>query len=219
MLVIEDDRRAAQLLRTGLMQAGFVVDVCWNGLDGAELALTGNYELIILDVMLPGWDGWSVLADIRRNRVACLVLMLTAREAVEDRVKGLEMGADDYLTKPFAFTELLARVRTLLRRTSPEATGEIEFEGVRLDSKRHRATRFGTSIDLTAKEFQLLDLLLQHRGEVLSKTFISERVWDMTFDGESNVLEVHMGRLRAKVDAPFERKIIHTVRGRGYVIR
>ncbi|GAM96617.1 DNA-binding heavy metal response regulator [alpha proteobacterium U9-1i] len=169
--------------------------------------------------MLPDLDGWGVLKAMRTNGVNSAVLMLTAREAVEDRVMGLESGADDYLCKPFAFTELLARIRTLLRRASREPQREIEFEGVRLDAKRHRVTRNEVPVDLTAKEFQLLDLLLQHRGEVLSKVFISEHLWDMNFDSDSNVLEVHMGRLRAKVDGPYDRKILHTVRGRGYVVR
>jgi two-component system copper resistance phosphate regulon response regulator CusR len=169
--------------------------------------------------MLPGLDGWGVLDAIRAKGVRSAVLMLTARESVEDRVRGLEGGADDYLCKPFAFSELLARIRTLLRRLTQEPPSSMEFEGVRLDPKRQRVTRDGAPIELTTKEFQLLDLLLQHRGEVLSKVMISEHLWDMNFDSDSNVVEVHVGRLRAKIDAPFERKILHTVRGRGYVIR
>lgn len=219
LLVIEDDQRTAELLHRGLTQAGFVVDVCANGLDGAEQAVTGHYGLIILDVMLPGLDGWGVLDAIRAKGVGAAILMLTAREAVDDRVKGLNGGADDYVCKPFAFSELLARIRTLLRRVMHEQPSEMEFEGVRVDARRHRVTRNDVQLDLTAKEFQLLDLLMQHRGEVLSKVFISEHLWDMNFDGDSNVLEVHIGRLRAKIDAPFERKIVHTVRGRGYVVR
>ncbi len=219
VLVVEDDQPTAQLLHKGLTRSGFVVDVCGDGLDGVELAASGHYGAIILDVALPSLDGWAALTEMRKRNVRSAVLMLTAREAVEARVKGLELGADDYLIKPFAFSELLARIRTLLRRITREPLSAMEFEGLRIEPGKQRVTRYGATIELTTKEFQLLSLLMEHRGEVLSKYFILEQVWDMNFDGESNALEVHVMRLRAKVDAPFERKIIHTARGRGYAVR
>jgi len=175
--------------------------------------------LIVLDVMLPGRDGWSILESYRRGGGQAPVLFLTARDAVEDRVKGLDLGADDYLVKPFAFSELLARVRSLLRRRGAANADLLQFADLSLHVRRHQVMRSGVPIELTPKEFLLLALLLEHQGNVLSRTLIAEQVWDMAFDSDSNVVDVHIRRLRAKVDDPFERKLIHTVRGLGYVLR
>lgn len=218
ILVIEDERKTAAYLKRGLEENGFVVDVAENGEDGAHLARTGSYELIILDVLLPGRDGWSVIAELRRQEISIPVLFLTARDAVRDRVKGLELGADDYLVKPFAFSELLARMRSILRRGPVKRAPILAVADLELDLGRHRARRAGRALDLTPKEFQLLSFLLQRSGEVVSRTLIAEQVWDINFDSDSNVVEVHMRRLRSKVDDPFEKKLIHTVRGVGYVL-
>ncbi|MBW7862584.1 MAG: heavy metal response regulator transcription factor, partial [Rhodocyclaceae bacterium] len=202
-----------------LAEAGYVVDLVRDGLDGLHLAQSGDYDLIVLDVMLPGLDGWGVLQTVRRGGHEMPVLFLTARDQVEDRVRGLELGADDYLVKPFAFSELLARVRTLLRRgvraKEPEVLRAADLE---LDLLRRRVMRAGTRIDLTAKEFALLELLLRRQGEVLPRSLIASQVWDMNFDSDTNVIEVAVRRLRAKVDDPFEPKLIRTVRGMGYVL-
>jgi two-component system copper resistance phosphate regulon response regulator CusR len=218
LLVVEDERKTAAYLKRGLDENGFIVDVADNGEDGAHLALTRLYDLIILDVLLPGRDGWSIVAELRRRAIATPVLFLTARDAVGDRVKGLELGADDYLVKPFAFSELVARIRSLLRRGPARQSPVLKLADLELDLNRYRATRAGQTLDLTPKEFQLLSLLLRRNGEVLSRTLIAEQVWDINFEGDSNVVEVHMRRLRAKVDEPFAAKLIHTVRGVGYVL-
>ena len=218
ILIVEDERKTAAYLKRGLEENGFIADVAEDGEDGAYLAQTRSYDLIILDVMLPGQDGWSIIADLRRRQIATPVLFLTARDGVDDRVKGLELGADDYLVKPFAFAELLARTKTILRRGSVRQSQLLNVLDLELDLHRHRAARAGRSLDLTPKEFQLLSLLLRRTGEVLSRTLIAEQVWDINFDSDSNVVEVHMRRLRAKVDDPFACKLIHTVRGVGYVL-
>jgi two-component system, OmpR family, copper resistance phosphate regulon response regulator CusR len=218
LLVIEDERKTAAYLRKGLTENGFAVDAAGRGEDGLRLAREDGYDLIILDVMLPGQDGWSVLAELRRAGLHTPVLFLTARDAVRDRVKGLELGADDYLVKPFAFSELLARVRSILRRGPPRPPETVRVADVELDLLRQRATRAGRRLDLTPKEFGLLSLLARRAGEVLSRALIAEQVWDMTFDSGSNFVDVHVRRLRSKVDDPFERKLIHTVRGVGYVL-
>ncbi len=218
VLIVEDERKTAAYLRRGLEENGFIADVADNGDDGAYVAQTRTYDLIILDVMLPGRDGWSIIADLRRQRVATPILFLTARDSVSDRVKGLELGADDYLVKPFAFAELLARVRTILRRGPARQSPVLNVADLELDLHRHRVTRTGRPVELTPKEFQLLSLLLRRAGEVLSRTLIAEQVWDINCDCDSNVVEVHMRRLRAKVDDPFDCRLIHTVRGVGYVL-
>jgi two-component system, OmpR family, copper resistance phosphate regulon response regulator CusR len=219
LLLAEDDERTADSLRMGLAEQGFMVDVAARGDEALFLAQTISYSLIILDVRLPGRDGWSILDTYRRGGGQAPVLFLSAHDAVEDRVKGLECGADDYLVKPFAFSELLARVHSLLRRHGTANPELLRFEDLTLHVRRQQVTRGGLRIELTPKEFLLLALLLEHQGNVLSRTLIAEQVWDMAFERDSNVVDVHVRRLRAKVDEPFERKLIHTVRGLGYVLR
>lgn len=218
VLVVEDEPKTAAYLRTGLSENGFVVDVAEHGDDGLHLALSHEYDVMVLDVMLPRRDGWSVLADLRAAGRMTPVLFLTARDSVSDRVKGLELGSDDYLVKPFAFSELLARIRSIARRGPARQSHTIRVEDLDVDVLRHQAHRGGQAIDLTPKEFALLSLLAGRRGEVLSRTVIAEQVWDMHFDSESNVVDVHVKRLRAKLDDPFPRKLIRTVRGVGYVL-
>ena len=215
-LIVEDEAKTGEYLRKGLSENGFVVDLASDGHDGLHLALTGEYDVIVLDVMLPGKDGWSVLQELRRSQQTP-VIFLTARDKVEDRVKGLELGADDYLVKPFAFSELLARIRTLMRRGKIQQPDVLRIADLELDPLRRRASRGQIRIDLTAKEFTLLHLFLRRQGEVLSRTFIAELVWDMNFDSDTNVVEVAMRRLRAKIDDNFDKKLIHTIRGMGYV--
>ncbi len=221
LLVIEDEPKLAEYLRRGLTQSGYVVDVASDGIDGRHLALEGDYDLVLLDVMLPGIDGFGVLSDLRQAK-RTPVLMLTARDKVEDRVKGLRDGADDYLVKPFAFSELLARIEALLRRGNPARDAQelviLKIEDLEVDLARRKAHRGGQRLDLTAKEFLLLTLLLRRRGHVLSRTQLAEQVWDMNFDGGTNIVEVAVRRLRGKLDDPFQRKLLHTVRGMGYVL-
>jgi two-component system, OmpR family, copper resistance phosphate regulon response regulator CusR len=218
ILVIEDEIKAAAYLRQGLSENGFVVEVCTNGEDGLHQALTIEHALIVLDVMLPDRDGWSILAALRRAGKQTPVLFLTARDSIHDKVKGLELGADDYLVKPFDFSELLARIRTILRRGPARQAEVLQAGDLRLDTVRHRAIRAGNVLELTAKEYALLELLMRRQGEPLSRTIIAEQVWDVNFDSDFNVLEVAIRRLRSKVDDPFPKKLIHTVRGVGYVL-
>jgi heavy metal response regulator len=221
LLVVDDEVKLAQYLQKGLSEEGYVVDVTHNGIDALHLAMEGSYDLIILDSMLPGVDGLAVLTALRQSKQTP-VLMLTARGRVEDRVMGLQAGADDYLVKPFAFSELVARVNALLRRGKPTAQAasgaRLEVADLEIDLMRRKATRAGQRLDLTAKEFTLLTLLVRRHGEVLSRTEIAEQVWDINFHSETNVIDVAVRRLRAKLDAPFDRPLLHTVRGVGYVL-
>lgn len=221
LLLIDDEPKIGQYVAKGLSESGFVVDVAQTGIDGLHLALEADYDLVLLDAMLPGLDGFAVLSALRKVK-SVPVLMLTARDEVQDRVRGLESGADDYLIKPFAFSELLARVHALLRRGSAVRDAQVnmtlKLEDLELDLARRKVQRSGRRIDLTAKEFNLLSLLLRRKGEVLSRTLLTEQVWDMNFDGGTNVVEVAVRRLRGKIDDPFARKLLHTVRGMGYVL-
>ena len=219
ILIVEDEVKTGDYLRQGLREAGFNVELAHTGPEGLHLALEGDHDLLILDVMLPGLDGWQVLKSLRRQGKQMPVLFLSARDQVEDRVKGLELGADDYLVKPFSFAELLARVRTILRRgrSGTEAT-TLQVADLELDLLRRRVTRGGRRIDLTVKEFGLVELLMRRQGEVLPRSLIASQVWDMNFDSDTNVIEVAVRRLRAKIDDGFEPKLIQTVRGMGYVL-
>ena len=218
ILIVEDEPKTAAFLTKGLGEHGFVADVVANGRDGLLAARTQAYDLAILDVMLPGCDGWTILRELRAAGSLMPVLFLTARDTVADRVKGLELGADDYLVKPFAFSELLARVRTILRRGVARQPETVRVADMEIDLLKHKVQRDGRRLDLSPKEFALLSLLMRRAGEVLSRTLIAEQVWDMNFNSDTNVVDVHIRRLRAKVDDPFEHKLIHTVRGAGYVL-
>jgi len=219
ILIVEDEPKTGRYLSQGLAEAGYVADLANHGADGLHLASQRSYDLLILDVMLPGLSGWQILQTLRERGVPTPVLFLTARDQVEDRVKGLELGADDYLVKPFSFAELLARVRIILRRgqNSP-ADAALRVADLELDLLRRRATRAGQRVDLTAKEFGLLELLMRRHGEVLPRSLIASQVWDMNFDSDTNVIEVAMRRLRMKVDDGHAVKLIQTVRGMGYVL-
>lgn len=217
LLVVEDEVKTGDYLRQGLAEASLIVDLARNGLDGHHLAMTESFDLIILDVMLPDVNGWRIVQSLREAGRQTPVLFLTARDSVDDRVKGLELGADDYLVKPFAFAELLARVRTLLRRSAtPSLSEQLQVANLTLDLPKHRVTRAGKKINLSYKEFCLLELLARRRGEVLPRSLIASQVWDMNFDSDTNVIDVAIRRLRAKIDDAFEPKLIHTVRGMGY---
>lgn len=217
ILIVEDETKIGDYLKQGLNEAGFVADLARTGLDGQHLAVNEPYDLVILDVMLPDVDGWRVLRSVREAGRHMPILFLTARDGVDDRVKGLELGADDYLVKPFAFAELLARVRTLLRRgAAPASETVLRVADLEIDLLRRSVVRAGQRIALTAKEFALLELLVRRQREVLPRSLIASLVWDMNFDSDTNVIDVAIRRLRAKIDDPFELKLIHTVRGMGY---
>jgi two-component system, OmpR family, copper resistance phosphate regulon response regulator CusR len=218
ILIVEDDMKTGAFLRKGLTESGFVVDHTDNGRDGLDLATSDKYDLVVLDIMLPKFDGRTILAKMRENEQQTPVLFLTARDSVADRVSGLDLGADDYLVKPFAFSELLARIRSLLRRGQMVQPDVLRIADLELDLRRLSVTRAGQNIRLTAKEFSLLALLAQHPGELQSRTLIAEQVWNMRFDSVTNVVDVAISRLRRKVDEPFEKKLIHSVRGMGYVL-
>ncbi|PYL10091.1 MAG: DNA-binding response regulator [Verrucomicrobia bacterium] len=219
ILVIEDEKKTAAFLAKGLREAGFTVDVARDGETGLEQARASRFDLLIVDIMLPKKDGWEVVAELRRDGVRTPMLFLTARDSVRDRVKGLELGADDYLVKPFAFSELLARVRSVLRRAPKRQAEHLRIDDLELDVRRHKATRSGTALKLTPKEFLLLAHLVRSAGEVVSRGEIAEHVWDVGFATDTNVVDVVVRRLRAKVDDPFKSKLIHTIRGVGYVLK
>jgi len=218
ILIVEDETKTANYLKKGLMEHGFSVDVAINGEDGLHLAQTESYDMIVLDVMLPERSGWSVIETLRRGGNDVPVIFLSARDGVHDRVHGLELGADDYLVKPFAFSELLARIRIILRRHYQLQPEKMCLEELELDMARHKAWRSGVALDLTAKEFQLLALMLRRKGEVLTRTTISEQVWGINFDTDTNIVDVAIRRLRKKIDDPFPRKLIRTIRGVGYLL-
>ena len=219
ILVIEDEKKTAAFLAKGFREAGFDVDVATDGEMGLEQARETKFDLLIVDIMLPHKDGWDVVAELRRDEVRTPILLLTARDSVRDRVKGLELGADDYLIKPFAFPELLARVRSVLRRASPHQPEHLRIGDLELDTERHKATRAGVPLHLTPKEFLLLSHLVRSTGAVVSRDEIAEHVWDIGFTTDTNVVDVVVRRLRSKVDDPFKTKLIHTIRGVGYVLK
>jgi len=219
VLVIEDEAKTARLLGQGLEESGVEVKVCTDGVEGLTQAISQDFDVVVLDLMLPGVDGWTILSALRQVNKRTPVLILSARDAVADRVRGLSLGADDYLVKPFELSELLARLRVVARRGQLVRDNVVQFADLRLEPSRMAAIRSGTRIDLTVKEYQLLDLLVRNQGIVFSKTVILDRIWSMNFDSDSNVVEVCIRRIRRKVDEPFERRLIHTVKGRGYVVR
>jgi two-component system copper resistance phosphate regulon response regulator CusR len=217
ILIVEDEPKTGDYLHKGLRESGFTVDLARTGTDGLHLALEHDYDMVVLDVMLPKMDGWTVLGKLREFKQTP-VLFLTARDEIPDRVRGLELGADDYLVKPFAFAELLARIRTLLRRAPVREPEILRVDDLEIDLLRHRVTRGGARIDLTPKEYALLQLLARRQGEVLSRSLIASQVWDMNFDSDTNVVDVAIRRLRTKIDDPYPRKLIQTMRGMGYLM-
>jgi two-component system copper resistance phosphate regulon response regulator CusR len=217
ILIVEDEPKTGAYLRKGLIESGFIADLAATGPDGLNMALETDYELIVLDVMLPGMDGWTLLAQLRASKDTP-VLLLTARDGVSDRVKGLELGADDYLVKPFDFSELVARIKTILRRGKSRNGNIVRVADLEIDVDKRKVTRAGQRIELTAREFALLHLLARRPGDVLSRAMIASQVWDMNFDSDTNVVDVAIRRLRVKIDDPFEKKLVHTMRGMGYLM-
>jgi len=219
VLIVEDERKLARFLKHGLEEEHYAVDMAYDGEEGWYLSQVNDYDLMVLDIMLPKIDGLTLCRKIRAARQLTPILLLTARDAVEDRVNGLDQGADDYLVKPFAFAELLARIRALLRRQRDSIAVQLQVADLVLDPARHRVSRTGVSIDLTAKEYALLEYLMRHSGEVVTRTQITEHVWDQQFDTDTNVIEVYISYLRQKIDQPYASKLLHTVRGMGYILQ
>lgn len=218
ILVIEDEAKTSAFLKKGFSECGGAADVAQDGEEGLRMALAGDYDIVILDVMMPKRDGWSVIQEMRRQKAMTPVIMLTARDSIPDRIKGFELGSDDYLLKPFAFSELLVRISAILRRGPALKEDVLRVDELEIDLLRGRATREGHRLDLTPKEFAILNLMARNTGTVFTKSAITEKVWGLHYDSDSNMVEVHINRLRTKVDGPFEKKLIHTIRGRGYVL-
>lgn len=216
ILVVEDEVKIARLISKALKAEGFAVDNAYDGKEGEELALVNQYDLIILDIMMPGQDGWQVCEALRKENLKVPILMLTALDEISDKVKGLNLGADDYLAKPFHFEELIARIRALIRRNSGNISNTISCYGIELDLEKHEAMREGLALELSAKEFALLELFITNPEKVLSREFITEHIWDMNFDTQSNIIESYIKFLRQKVDKPFKKQLIKTIRGVGY---
>jgi two-component system copper resistance phosphate regulon response regulator CusR len=219
ILLIEDEKKAGAFLKKGLGENGFTVELATNGEQGLAAALSEPYDLLIVDVLLPGKDGWEVVSEFRKQNKNTPILFLTARDSVRDRVKGFDLGADDYLVKPFAFAELLARLRSLLRRSPSQQQDHFALEDLEIDLRRNRATRSGIPLNLTAKEFLILAQLARGGGEVVSRAEILDQVWDVKFETTTNIVDVMVRRLRAKVDDPFNKKLVRTIRGVGYALK
>jgi len=219
VLIIEDEKKVADFIKRGLKEEGYATDVAYDGEQGHFLATTNDYDLIVLDLMLPKMDGVSLCKDLRRSKIYAPIIMLTAKDAIEDKVKGLDSGADDYMTKPFAFEELLARVRALLRKKDLKQTTRLQVNDLVLDTLAHKAYRAGKEIVLTAKEYALLEYLLRNTGIIVTRTMISEHVWDINFDTSTNVIDVYINYLRNKIDQGHKKKLINTLRGSGYVLK
>ncbi len=219
ILVVEDEKKVASFIKRGLEEEEFQVDVAYDGEEGLHLAETNPYDLVLMDVMLPKMDGLSVIREMRKKEIITPVLCLTAKDAVEDIVSGLDSGSDDYLTKPFAFAELLARVRSLLRRGQKDRGADIHFADLRLDPVAHKVWRGDKEIELTAKEYALMEYFMRNPNQILTRTMIAEHVWDYTFDSFTNIIDVYVNYLRKKVDRDYDKKLIHTVRGVGYVLK
>jgi heavy metal response regulator len=219
LLIVEDEKKVSSFIRRGLEEEGYAVDVAFDGKTGLQMALDQVHDLIVLDIHLPGMDGLGVLHELRRGRVSTPVLLLTVRANIEDKVLGLDAGADDYLTKPFAFQELVARIRALLRRQTEAKLPLLRFADLTLDPARHMVLRGARKLDLTAKEYALLDYFIRNPGRVLTRTMIADHVWDYNFDSMTNIIDVYVNYLRRKIDSDREHKLIHTVRGVGYVLK
>lgn len=219
VLIVEDERKISDFIRRGLKEEGYSVDAAYDGEEGHFLAATGEYDLIVLDIMLPKIDGINLCRKLREEKIAVPIMMLTAKDSVRDRVKGLDSGADDYLIKPFAFEEFLARIRALLRKRDTDAVTKMQVSDLALDLMTHKVSRSGREIELTTKEYALLEYLMRNAGTVVTRTMISEHVWDVNFDTYTNVIDVYINYLRNKIDRGHKDKLIHTLRGRGYVLK
>lgn len=219
ILIVEDEKKIAHLIKRGLKEEGYAADIACDGVEGEFLATTNEYDAIIMDVMLPRMDGISLCKSLKEKKVLSPVIMVTAKDAVSDKVNGLDSGADDYLTKPFAFEELLARVRALLRKRDNSGAAKLKVGGLELDLQAHKVTRLGKDIALTSKEYALLEYLMRNAGSVITRTMAAEHVWDINFDSDTNIIDVYINYLRKKIDGGFKKGLIHTIRGRGYMIK